>query len=89
MELVFSLITGAFGALLMVVFGMVAVIGLPVGAFLAVLSLIRGVKRGTRYYVYCFAVPIVCLVLSVGTFILRSFITLYFEAPPLALVFSL
>jgi hypothetical protein len=83
METVYGLIEGAFGAILMVGFGLISVFSFPICLLVAMFSAVGEKTRPLKFYLILVAVPLVSLVLAVGTFILRAMTATFFHQPPL------
>jgi len=75
-----ALIEGAFGALLMIIFGVGAIFSVFVSAGVIVYSLIKGQEKGKKFYIKWACLPLVCLALSIGTFCLRAMVSFFFGA---------
>jgi len=89
MEMVFGLIEGAGGALVMVVFGIGAIITAFISAGVIVYSLLAGKNKGKKFYIKWACLPIGCVAVACGTFILRGMIALFFgpEIPQVSSLF--
>jgi hypothetical protein len=77
METVLQLIEGTFGALVMFLGGVGALISAPICVALIVWMMVKKVK-GWKPYALCGAIPLFCFVVALGMFVLRAFTAVFF-----------